>query len=104
MKTLALTALLAFAFGPLACLRPGRRSGEDISKVNRSIHVEAGKAAGDVSTVNGSIQIDDDARADDVETSTARCASAATPSWEQSIRSTAASRSAQARAPRRSTP
>ena len=70
MKTLALTALLAFSFAPLAAPAQDVESGEDISKVNRSIHVEAGKAVGDVSTVNGSIHVDDDARADDVETVT----------------------------------
>jgi DUF4097 and DUF4098 domain-containing protein YvlB len=68
MKTLALTTLLAFSLAPLAAPAQDVESGEDISKVNRSIHVETGKTVGDVSTVNGSIRIDDDARAEDVET------------------------------------
>lgn len=40
----------------------------DISKVNGSIDVEAGREAGDVETVNGSITIGSDARVRDVET------------------------------------
>jgi DUF4097 and DUF4098 domain-containing protein YvlB len=67
MNPLALTALLAFSLAsPIAFARDD--SGDDISKVNRSIRVETGQTAGDVSTVNGSIQIEDDARAQDVET------------------------------------
>jgi DUF4097 and DUF4098 domain-containing protein YvlB len=36
--------------------------GGDISKVNGSVRVEAGRSAGEVSTVNGSIRIEDGAR------------------------------------------
>jgi DUF4097 and DUF4098 domain-containing protein YvlB len=43
-------------------------SAADISKVNGSIDVEAGREAGDVETVNGSITIGSDARVRDVET------------------------------------
>jgi DUF4097 and DUF4098 domain-containing protein YvlB len=43
-------------------------SAADISKVNTSINVEAGREAGDVETVNGSITIGSDARVRGVET------------------------------------
>jgi DUF4097 and DUF4098 domain-containing protein YvlB len=43
-------------------------SAADISKVNGSIDVAAGREAGDVETVNGSITIGSDARVRDVET------------------------------------
>ncbi len=52
---LLLIPLMAFADG-------------DISKVNRSIRVDAGEVVGDVSSVNGSITIEDGATTQDVET------------------------------------
>lgn len=53
----------------LVCLIPlVGVAGNDISKVNQSVRVEAGQTAGDVSSVNGSIQIEDGATADGVET------------------------------------
>ena len=48
---------------PLAAVADG-----DISKVNRSVRVEAGQSAGDVQTVNGGVTIEDNATAQDVET------------------------------------
>ena len=56
-------ATLLFAFSAVAL-----GSAADISKVNSSIDVEAGREAGDVETVNGSITIGSDARVRDVET------------------------------------
>jgi DUF4097 and DUF4098 domain-containing protein YvlB len=41
---------------------------EDISKVNGSITVDAGKTVGDLDTVNGSIRVGSDSRAEDVAT------------------------------------
>lgn len=55
-------ALLCFI--PLFALA----SGEDISKVNRSINVSTGEVVGDVGTVNGSIRIEAGATAKDIET------------------------------------
>lgn len=51
----------------LACLPLALQAG-DISKINGSIHVEAGATPGDVGTVNGSIRIDDGVSARNVET------------------------------------
>ena len=48
---------------PLVALADG-----DISKVNKSVRVEAGQTAGDVQTVNGSVTVEDNATAQDVET------------------------------------
>lgn len=42
--------------------------GADISKVNGSVQVEAGQAAGDLSTVNGSVTVGSDAVAAEVDT------------------------------------
>lgn len=41
---------------------------DDVSKVNGSISVDAGKTVGDVDTVNGSITLDDNARAQEIST------------------------------------
>jgi len=56
-------ATLLFAFSAVAL-----GAAADISKVNGSIDVAAGREAGDVETVNGSITIGSGARAQDVET------------------------------------
>jgi hypothetical protein len=40
----------------------------DVSKVNGSVHAEAGQTYGDLDTVNGSIHVDAGARADEVST------------------------------------
>ncbi len=56
-------ATLLFAFSAVAL-----GAAADISKVNSSIDVEAGREAGDVETVNGSITIGSGARVRDVET------------------------------------
>ncbi len=55
------TLLLAFSAVALG-------AAADISKVNSSIDIEAGREAGDVETVNGSITIGSAARVRDVET------------------------------------
>lgn len=47
---------------------PFAAPGDDISRVNRSIRVDAGETVDDVSTVNGSIDLGDGVRAGDVET------------------------------------
>lgn len=60
MRHLLLAAALAVALPALAQ--------EDISKVNSSIRIEAGKAAGDLGTVNGGIRLGDGASAREVET------------------------------------
>lgn len=62
MQKLAPALLAALFTLPLAAL------GDDISKVNRSIRINAGETVDDVSTVNGSIDLGDGARAGDVET------------------------------------
>lgn len=62
MKKLAPALLAALIVLPLAA------SADDISKVNRSIRVDAGETVDDVSTVNGSIDLGDGVRAGDVET------------------------------------
>lgn len=56
-------ATLLFAFSAVAL-----GAAADISKVNSSIDVEAGREVGDVETVNGSITIGSAARVRDVET------------------------------------
>ncbi len=60
MRHLLLAAALAVALPAVAQ--------EDISKVNSSIRIEAGKAAGDLGTVNGGIRLGDGASAREVET------------------------------------
>ncbi|MFN9738484.1 MAG: hypothetical protein ACK59R_08015 [Pseudomonadota bacterium] len=60
MRTLLLAAALVLGL-PAAAQ-------EDISKVNSSIRVEAGKAAGDLGTVNGGIRVGEGATAREVET------------------------------------
>ena len=56
-------ATLLFGFSAMAL-----GAAADISKVNGSIDVAAGREAGDAKTVNGSITIGSDARVRDVET------------------------------------
>ena len=57
-------AIAAFALGhALPAL-----AGDDISKVNGSIHVEDGRTVGDLDTVNGSIRLGDHGRAEEVST------------------------------------
>jgi hypothetical protein len=53
----------------LLCLAPLiATASNDISKVNSSIHVEAGQSVGDVESVNGSIHVDDAATTENVNT------------------------------------
>jgi DUF4097 and DUF4098 domain-containing protein YvlB len=58
-------ATLAYAFSAVAL---GATVGQDISKVNGSVRLEAGQLAGDVSTVNGSVTIERGATAEEVGT------------------------------------
>lgn len=60
MRTLLLAAALVLALPALAQ--------DDISKVNSSIRIEAGKATGDLGTVNGGIRVGEGATAREVET------------------------------------
>ena len=60
MRTLLLAAALAVALPVLAQ--------DDVSKVNSSIRIETGKAAGDLGTVNGGIRVGEGASAREVET------------------------------------
>ena len=67
-QTIFISAAFAVAL-PLASLpSAARASGDDISKVNGSVIVEANQPAGDVSTVNGSVHIGDGARVDKAHT------------------------------------
>lgn len=52
----------------LAASVPLAHAADDISKVNGSIHTDAGASYGDLDTVNGSIQLASGVRAGDVET------------------------------------
>lgn len=60
MRPLLLAAALAIALPAVAQ--------DDISKVNSSIRIEAGKTAGDLGTVNGGIRVGEGASAREVET------------------------------------
>lgn len=59
---------LALALGLSAPAAFAHDDGHDISKVNGSVHAEAGQTYGDLDTVNGSIHVDGGARADEVST------------------------------------
>lgn len=69
MKYLTRCALtLGYAWSAVVLGATAAPPGADISKVNGSVRVEAGQAAGDLSTVNGSVTVGSDAVAEDVET------------------------------------
>ena len=66
--TIFISAAFAVAL-PLATLPSAAwASGDDISKVNGSVTVEANQPAGDVSTVNGSVRIGDGAKVEKADT------------------------------------
>jgi hypothetical protein len=68
IPTIFISATFALAL-PLAALPSSAwASGNDISKVNGSVTVEANQPAGDVSTVNGSVHIGDGARVEKADT------------------------------------
>lgn len=60
-------AALAFAIAAVFSIGTAVAQ-DDISKVNSSVHVDAGRKAGNVETVNGSVTIESDASAEAVET------------------------------------
>lgn len=49
-------------------IAPDAHAGDDISKVNSSIRVDASKTVGELNTVNGSIRLGDNVQADEVST------------------------------------
>jgi hypothetical protein len=66
--TIFISAAFAVAL-PLAALPASAwASGDDISKINGSVTVEANQPAGDVSTVNGSVHIGDNATVEKAHT------------------------------------
>ncbi|MET4731225.1 hypothetical protein ABIE09_005049 [Lysobacter enzymogenes] len=60
---------LSFCLSALIVLSSGAAyAGDDVSKVNGSITVDAGQTRGDLDTVNGSIRIGDNASVDEAKT------------------------------------
>ncbi len=62
------TIFIGAAFALAALPSAASASGDDVSKVNGSVTVEAGQPVGDVSTVNGSVHIGDGAKVEKADT------------------------------------
>lgn len=54
--------------GALICLSWVAHAGNDVSKVNGAIRIDAGQTVGEIDTVNGSIRLEEGVTADDIDT------------------------------------